>query len=220
MSSAAHTSPAVIAPRPKWRGLLHLIGAPVAVLTGMALLFIAETAKARTGVAIYALSLTGLFTMSAIYHRGHWRPTVKAWLQRVDHSMIFVLIAGTYTPFCLLVLAGSTSIIVLSIVWGGAAAGIITRLTWHRAPSALFVPIYLAMGWTALVIAPALAARASVAVNEFLVAGGVLYTIGAVVYATKRPNLFPSVFGFHELFHAFTIAAAICHTIAITLILL
>jgi hemolysin III len=134
--------------------------------------------------------------------------------------MIFVLIAGTYTPFCLLVLAGSTSIIVLSIVWGGAAAGIITRLTWHRAPSALFVPIYLAMGWTALVIAPALAARASVAVNAFLVAGGVLYTIGAVVYATKRPNLFPSVFGFHELFHAFTIAAAICHTIAITLILL
>ena len=119
MSSAAHTSPAVIAPRPKWRGLLHLMGAPVAVITGMALLFIAETAKARTGVAIYALSLTGLFTMSAIYHRGHWRPTVKAWLQRVDHSMIFVLIAGTYTPFCLLVLAGSTSIIVLCVVRDG-----------------------------------------------------------------------------------------------------
>ena len=205
---------------PKLRGMLHLISAPIAAAVGVVLLFVAETSKARTGVAIYAATLAGLFTMSAIYHRGRWQPTAKQWLQHIDHSMIFLLIAGTYTPFCLLVLAGSTSIIVLSLVWGGAIAGVVTRLIWHRAPRALFVPIYLIMGWTAIAVAPSLAANASIAVNVLLVAGGIFYTAGAIIYATKRPNPFPTVFGFHEVFHALTIAAAICHAAAITLVLI
>jgi len=191
----------------------------MAVVLGLALLLIAQSARERTGVAIYAASLTGLFTMSAVYHRGNWRPAVKSWLQRVDHSMIFVLIAGTYTPFCLLVLVGSTSWIVLSVVWGGAILGVATRLTWRNAPKALFVPLYLALGWVAIVVAPALAAGASTATNVLLVAGGVLYSIGAIVFATRKPDPFPAVFGFHEVFHALTIAAAACHAAAIILVL-
>jgi hemolysin III len=201
------------------RGTLHAAGAPVALALGLALLLLAETARERTGVGVYAVSLTALFTMSAVYHRGRWRPTVKAWLQRVDHSMIFILIAGTYTPFCLLVLAGSTSWIVLAIVWGGALAGVVTRLTWASAPRWFFVPFYLALGWVAIIVAPALAAGASLATNLLLVAGGVLYTAGAVVFATRRPDPFPSVFGFHEVFHALTIAAASCHAAAIVLVI-
>jgi hemolysin III len=204
---------------PRLRGWLHVIGAPLAVILGFALVLQADTSRERVGVVIYAASLTGLFTMSAIYHRGRWRPAVKAWLQRVDHSMIFVLIAGTYTPFCLLVLAGSTSWIVLSIVWGGAIAGIVTRLTWHNAPRALFVPLYLALGWVAVAVVPGLVAGASLATNLLLVAGGVLYTIGAIVFATHKPDPFPQVFGFHEVFHALTIAAAGCHAAAIILVL-
>ena len=156
--------------------------------------------------------------MSAIYHRGHWRPTVKAWLQRVDHSMIFLLIAGTYTPFCLLVLAGSTSWIVLADRVGrrDRRRGHQTRVA--QRPTALFVPLYLALGWVAVTVAPALASGASTATNVLLLAGGVLYTVGAIVFATQRPNPFPQVFGFHEVFHALTIAAASCHAAAIVLV--
>lgn len=212
-------SAAAIDPRPRLRGLLHAIGAPLALGLGLVLLVLAGTPRERTSVGVYAASLTALFTMSAVYHRGRWRPTAKAWLQRVDHSMIFVLIAGTYTPFCLLVLAGSTSWIVLAIVWGGALAGVITRLTWASAPRWFFVPLYLALGWVALIVAPALAAGASLATNLLLVAGGVLYSIGAIIFATQRPDPFPTVFGFHEVFHALTIAAAACHAAAIVLVI-
>jgi hemolysin III len=201
------------------RGALHAIGAPVALAVGLALLLVASTPRERTGVGVFALSLTALFTVSAVYHRGHWRPAVKAWLQRVDHSMIFILIAGTYTPFCLLVLAGSTSWIVLAIVWGGAIAGVITRLAWSSAPKWFFVPLYLSLGWVAVIVAPSLAAGASLATNLLLVTGGVLYSAGAIVFATRRPDPFPSVFGFHEVFHALTIAAASCHAAALVLVI-
>lgn len=218
MTSATMTATAT-QPRPRLRGVLHAIGAPIAVVLGLVLILLANTARERTGVAVYAVSLVGLFTMSAIYHRGDWRPAVKGWLQRVDHSMIFILIAGTYTPFCLLVLAGSTSWIVLSIVWGGAILGVVTRLTWVNAPKALFVPLYLALGWVAITVAPALAAGASTATNVLLVVGGVLYSVGAIIFATRRPDPFPQVFGFHEVFHALTMAAAACHAAAIVLVL-
>lgn len=205
--------------RPRFRGILHAISAPLAATLGVVLVLLSQTARERTSVIVFAASLTGLFAMSAVYHRGHWRPGVKAWLQRLDHSMIFVLIAGTYTPFCLLVLAGSTSWIVLSIVWGGAIIGVVARLTWANAPRALFVPLYLALGWVAIAVAPALAAGASTATNVLLVAGGVLYSVGAIVFATRRPDPFPQAFGFHEVFHALTIAAASCHAAAIILVL-
>lgn len=207
-------------PKPRLRGVLHAYAAPVAACIGLLFVVFAEGAKARTGTIIWALALTGLFTVSAIYHRGTWRPAVRAWWQRVDHSMIFVLIAGSYTPICLMVLEGAKSVALLAIVWGGALAGVVTRLLWHTAPRWLFVPMYIALGWVAVAVMPDLAVGAPWSANALLVTGGVLYTLGAVVFATKRPNPSPQVFGFHEIFHALTIAAALCHTVAIALLVL
>jgi hemolysin III len=200
------------------RGLLHLYAVPVSVVVGAVVLALAEGVRARAGVAVWALTMTALFTVSAVYHRGRWRPAVKAWLQRVDHSMIFLFIAGSYTPLCLLVLEGSTSWVVLAVTWGGALAGLVTRLTWHRAPRWLFVPMYLALGWVSVTVVPDLSRGAPAAANVMLVAGGVLYTLGAVVFATRRPDPLPRVFGYHEVFHALTLAAASCHAVAIGLV--
>ena len=179
------------------------------------MVLLANGAEARTATAIWAVTLTGLFTVSATYHRGHWRPRVREWLQRADHSMIFVFIAGSYTPICLLVLEGSKSWIVLAIAWGGALTGVVTRLAWHSAPMWLFVPMYIALGWVAVAVFPDLARQAPPIANVLLVVGGVLYTLGALVFSTRWPDPVPHVFGFHEIFHAMTIAAAICHAVAI-----
>jgi hemolysin III len=206
--------------RPRLRGALHLAAAPVALVVGAIVLVVAENWRERTGVGVWAATLTGLFTVSATYHRGRWRPAVRAWLQRVDHSMIFVLIAGSYTPFCLLLLEGAKSWVILSITWGGALAGVVTRLTWHNAPRWLFVPMYLGLGWVALAVLPDLVRSAPAAANWLLVAGGVLYSLGALVFATRTPDPVPEVFGFHEVFHALTIAAASCHAAAITMAVL
>ena len=197
------------------RGVLHQWAAPVAAVIGLSLLLVAETARARAATAVWAASLTGLFAVSATYHRGQWQPAVRAWLQRLDHSMIFLLIAGTYTPTTLLLLEGTKSWVVLSVVWGGALAGVATRLLWHTAPRWLFVPMYIALGWVAIAVLPDLAANAPAYANWLLIIGGVLYTAGAVVFATKRPNPWPQVFGFHEVFHTLTLVAAACHAVAI-----
>lgn len=201
--------------RPRMRGVLHAWAVPFAATVGLTLLVLADTMRARTGVAVWVVTMTALFAVSATYHRGQWRPAVKVWLQRVDHSMIFLFIAGSYTPLCLLLLDGSKSWLVLAVTWGGAAAGVVMRLTWHRAPRWLFVPLYLALGWVALTMLPDLARSAVLYENALIVAGGVLYTIGALVFATRRPDPVPHVFGYHEVFHALTIAAALCHAVAI-----
>ncbi len=201
--------------RPRMRGVLHAWAVPLAAVVGLVLMVLAENARARVGVAVWLVTMTALFAVSATYHRGRWRPQVKVWLQRVDHSMIFVFIAGSYTPLCLLLLAGSKSWLVLAVTWGGAALGVVTRLAWHRAPRWLFVPMYLALGWVALTMLPDLARSAVFYENALIVAGGVLYTLGAVVFATRRPDPVPDVFGYHEVFHALTIAAATCHAVAI-----
>jgi hemolysin III len=206
--------------RPRMRGLLHAWAAPVAAAVGLSFLLLADGGRARVATAVWALTLTALFTVSATYHRGAWRPSVKAWLQRVDHSMIFVFIAGSYTPICLLVLEGTKSWVLLALAWGGAAAGVVTRLTWHRAPRWLFGPMYLALGWVAVAVLPDLARSAPVHANALLVAGGVLYSLGALVFATHRPDPVPHVFGYHEVFHALTLAAAACHAVAITSVVL
>jgi hemolysin III len=204
--------------RPRLRGVLHAAAAPVAAIAGLLILVgVADTGRERTGVGVWTSTMTALFTVSATYHLGRWRPAVRAWLQRADHSMIFVFIAGTYTPLCLLVLEGSKSWMILAITWGGALIGVATRLTWHAAPRWLFVPMYLALGWVAIGVIPDLARAAPAAANVLLVAGGVLYTAGALVFATKRPDPLPQVFGYHEVFHALTIAAAVCHAAAIAL---
>jgi hemolysin III len=218
MQAVAGPSQLAAAERPTMRGLLHLYAVPVSVVVGAVVLALAEGVRARAGVAVWALTMTALFTVSAVYHRGRWRPAVKAWLQRVDHSMIFLFIAGSYTPLCLLVLEGTTSWLVLAVTWGGALAGLVTRLTWHRAPRWLFVPLYLALGWVSVTVVPDLSRGAPAAANVLLVAGGVLYTLGAVVFATRRPDPLPRIFGYHEVFHALTLAAAACHAVAIGLV--
>jgi hemolysin III len=206
--------------RPRLRGMLHAVGAPVAALIGLVVLALADTTRARAGVAVWVLAMTALFTVSAAYHRGCWRPAVRAWMQRADHSMIFVFIAGSYTPICLLVLEGAKSWLVLAIAWGGAGAGVVTRLVWHRAPRWLFGPMYLALGWVAVTVLPDLARSAPPQANALLFAGGLLYSLGALVFATRWPDPAPRVFGYHEVFHALTLAAAACHAVAITSVVL
>ncbi len=201
--------------RPRMRGLLHAYAAPIAAAVGIGVLALADDARSRTGVAVWVMTMTALFAVSATYHRGRWRPAVRAWMQRVDHSMIFVFIAGSYTPFCLLLLEGSKSWIVLSVTWGGALAGVATRLAWHTAPRWLFGPMYVALGWVAVVVLPDLVRSAPAYTNVLLLVGGLLYTLGAVVFAVRRPDPVPHVFGYHEVFHALTVLAASCHAVAI-----
>lgn len=211
----SHAGAAVV-DRPRMRGLLHAYAAPIAAAVGIGVLALADDARSRTGVGVWVMTMTALFAVSATYHRGRWRPAVRAWLQRIDHSMIFVFIAGSYTPFCLLLLEGSKSWLVLSITWGGALAGVATRLVWHTAPRWLFGPMYIALGWVAVVVLPDLVRSAPVYTNVLLLVGGLLYTVGAVVFATRRPDPVPHVFGYHEVFHALTVIAASCHAVAIT----
>lgn len=215
MSTVDRVAGFAVLDKPRMRGVLHAYAVPFAALVGLALLVAADSTRARAGVAVWTATMTALFAVSAVYHRGRWQPAARAWLQRADHSMIFAFIAGSYTPFCLLLLEGSKAWIVLAVTWGGAALGVATRLAWHRAPRWLFVPMYLALGWVAVTMLPDLARSASAFENALIVAGGLLYTVGAVVFATRRPNPEPNVFGYHEVFHALTIAAALCHAVAI-----
>ncbi|MBA2629394.1 MAG: hemolysin III family protein, partial [Thermoleophilaceae bacterium] len=152
---------------------------------------------------------------SALYHRISWRPAVRARWRRIDHSMIFVLIAGTYTPFAALVLSGSTQTVVLAGVWGGAAAGIVFSLVWVSAPKWLAAAVYVALGWFSLVAFPQIIDRAGIGALALLLGGGVLYTAGALVYARRRPDPSPAVFGYHEVFHVLVVAAAVAHFVAV-----
>jgi len=160
-------------------------------------------------VAIYAVSLSALFGTSALYHRVNWqRPNARRWMRRLDHSMIFLLIAGTYTPFALLALHGAWADAVLAVVWAGALAGTIVEMIWIDAPKWVTAIVYLSLGWVAIVAFPELWEGLGPGGSLLVAAGGLLYTAGAVVYATQRPNPNPAVFGYHEVFHLFVIAAA------------
>jgi hemolysin III len=198
-------------PRPRLRGWLHLGAFVVAVALGVALVLTAEGASGVSAAAVYAFAVCGLFGASALYHRGRWRPGVRALLQRIDHSMIFVLIAGTYTPVCVLVLPDTLGTVMLAIIWGGAAVGVFLQLLPRPTPRVVGVVLYIALGWVAALATPTLLDRLGWAPTLMIGAGGVLYTAGAVVYARKRPDPRPSTFGYHEVFHAFTIAAAAVH---------
>jgi hemolysin III len=202
-------------PRPRMRGWLHLGAVPVAFLLGIALVVFAPAGRATLAAGVYAIAVLALFATSGTYHRGRWRPAVRAWLQRVDHAMIFVLIAGTYTPICLLVLGGTTGTVLLGVVWGGAAAGVAMNLLPWRVPRWIEVGIYLVLGWAAVVAVPGLIAGLGVGPCLLVLAGGLLYTCGAVIYALRRPDPLPATFGYHEIFHACTILAAGAHYAAI-----
>ncbi len=201
--------------KPRLRGVLHQVAFAVSLVTGTALVCLAPGGPARVAAVVYAVSVAGLFGSSAALHRGRWSPRAEAWMIRLDHSMIFVLIAGTYTPFALLLLDGTARVVALSVVWGGALLGVVLRLALG-ARRWLFTALYLALGWVALAFLPELARNGGIGVVVLLLAGGLCYSVGAVVYATQRPRLSPRWFGFHELFHALTLAAFVLHYVAVS----
>ena len=196
--------------------MLHKYAFGVAVATGTILISLAETERAKVAATIYAVSMAGLFGISALYHRVTWRPHLGALMKRLDHSMIFVFIAGTYTPFALLVLHGTATVWMLSGVWAGAVIGVGTRLLWRRAPRFAILPLYVGLGWVAAFVVPQLLGAAGIAPFVLLCVGGVAYTTGGVMYALRRPDPAPRVFGYHELFHLMTIIGATCHYIAVS----
>lgn len=205
-------------PIPRLRGLLHLITAPVAVLGGLTLVVLAGTMAGRISLAIFMCTSALLFTVSAVYHRGRWMPGTKALLRRIDHSNIFLIIAGTYTPLSVMLLDASDARPLLTGIWAGALLGVGIHNFWPTAPRAVYVPIYIGLGWAALFYLPQFAGAGALILG-LIIAGGVLYTLGAIVYATKRPSLNPTWFGFHELFHAFTVLAFAAHFAAIAVAL-
>ena len=164
---------------------------------------------------IYSVTVCGLFGTSALYHRRVWTERGFQIMRRLDHSMIFIFIAGTYTPFCVLLLSTRSATIMLAIVWGGALAGVAVKLVWPHAPRWVSAPLYLGLGWVAVAILPDILRYGGVTALVLLIIGGLAYSVGAVFYALRRPNPWPTVFGHHEFFHACTLIAAICHHIAI-----
>ena len=214
VEAKVHELAAVI--KPRLRGVLHEAAFAVSLITGTALVCLADGARARTAATVYAVSVALLFGTSAAYHRGSWRGRSQEVMKRLDHSMIFVLIAGTYTPFALLLLEGTARWVVFGVVWGGAAVGVILRNTVRRPARWLFVSLYMLLGWVALGVLPQLRESGGLAVVVLLLVGGVFYSLGAVVYALRRPDPSPRWFGFHEVFHAFTLLAFVTHYIAVS----
>ncbi|WP_415076210.1 PAQR family membrane homeostasis protein TrhA [Microbacterium sp.] len=205
--------------RPTWRGWIHAATFPVALAAGIVLIALAQGTAAKWSAAVFMTTSLLLFGNSAVYHRFDWRPRVKIVLKRIDHANILLLIAGTYTPLAVLALPTDETVVLLSIVWGGTVLGILFRVFWIHAPRWLYVALYLVLGWAALMYIADLFA-ANTAMMVLVVVGGVLYTLGAVVYALKRPNPWPGRFGFHEIFHVCTVLAFLCHWTASLLICL
>ncbi len=208
--------------KPRMRGWLHTYAFGVAILCGIVLNSVAAT---RPGWAplvacvVYSVTICALFGTSALYHRRVWSPHGYSVMKRLDHSMIYLFIAGTYTPFGLLLLPGRSGTTLLTIVWSGAITGIAVKMTWPAGPRLISAGLYIALGWVAVAVLPQLKERGGPVVFALLLTGGLAYSGGAVCYALRRPNPWPRVFGHHELFHACTLVAATCHHIAIYLAL-
>lgn len=195
--------------KPRLRGVLHQWAFAVSVAAGICLVLEAGSARARLAVAVYGLSVAALFGTSAAYHRVNWRRLgARRWMRRLDHTMIFVLIAGTYTPFALLVLNGTLGAVILIGAWSAALAGAVFTLVWIDAPGWLTATTYVVIGWIAVIAAPELVDHLGIAAVGAVALGGIFYSAGAVIYARKRPDPAPAVFGYHELFHLLVIVAA------------
>jgi len=203
--------------KPSWRGWIHLGTWPVALASGIVLMVLARGTEATISSAVFVLSSLTLFGISATYHRFNWSERTRAILRRLDHANIFFLIAGTYTPVALLALPRDQGWLLLGLVWAGALLGIAMRVLWLDAPRWVYVPLYLLLGWAAVMYLPQLL-LANVAMMVLIIVGGGLYSLGAVVYALKWPNPAPASFGFHEVFHSLTVAAFLCHWTAVLLI--
>ncbi len=193
--------------KPRLRGVLHEWAFYLAIPLGVVVGLFADTSTAKVAAAVFAGGVVCMFGASALYHRVAWSPPWRRWLRRVDHAGIYAMIAGSYTPFGLLVLSGDWRITVLAIVWGGAGAAILTRLLWARPPRWLPVLIGCALGWVGVVVFPQLLTRTGILASTLVLASGVCYTLGGIVYARRRPDPFPAVFGYHEVFHALVVAA-------------
>lgn len=195
--------------KPRLRGVSHQWAFFVSLGTGAALVLAAPTGRATLAAAIYATSVAALFGASALYHRVNWASAgARRWMRRLDHSMIFFLIAGTYTPFALLALEGTLATVILVAVWTGAGAGMVMKLAWIDAPKWLVALSYVLLGWVAVAAIPQMLSGIGVTATMLVAAGGLLYTAGAVIYALQRPDPSPRVFGYHEIFHVLVIAAA------------
>jgi hemolysin III len=219
-SAGATLAAAVAELKPRLRGWLHAYAAIVSIVSGAVL--VAVSAALRGGsagatTAVYAATVTLLFGTSALYHRLNWGTRARAVMKRLDHSMIFVFIAGTYTPVAVLTLGRTAAVAVLVVVWTGAAFGVSLQTAWPQSPRWVAVPCYIALGWVAVFVFPDLLHNGGVAAFVLIALGGVVYTLGALVYGTRRPDPWPGTFGYHEVFHACTLLAALCHYVAIWL---
>ena len=203
--------------KPTWRGWIHAGTFPVTIAAGLVLLVLAEGPAAKISSAVFVLSSMLLFGNSALYHRFNWQPRTRIILKRIDHANIFLLIAGSYTPITVLALPPDKATLLLWLVWSGAGLGILFRVFWIHAPRWLYVPLYLLLGYGALLFIVDFY-QANAAMMTLILVGGLCYTVGAVVYGLKKPNPIPGVFGFHEIFHTLTVVAFLCHFSAILLI--
>lgn len=213
-------APVDVPTKPRLRGWFHLVATPVFLIAGLALMVIAPTVELRIATAVYVLSAMVLFGTSAAYHRGTWSPRTLAVFRRADHANIFGFIAGTYTPLAVAMLSGTSRVILLTVIWLVAAAGMTMRILWLGAPRWLYTVLYVLAGWTAVFWLPQFWVTGGPAVVILLVVGGLFYTAGAVAYALKRPNPVPGWFGFHEVFHLGTVLAAGCQFASIVIAVL
>ena len=204
--------------KPRARGWIHVYSAFVAAVAGLALVLVSwiwDSTRAGIASLIYAVTIVGMFAVSGAYHRVHWKTeSAHKWMKRLDHSMIFVFIAGSYTPFALLALPERDGWLLFWIVWGGAVAGVVLKMFWPSAPRWVGVPLYLLLGWVAVWFIGPIAQGAGTPAVVLLIVGGVLYSVGGVLYAVKWPDPWPTTFGHHEFFHACTAVAALCHYVA------
>jgi hemolysin III len=201
--------------KPRLRGVFHEYAFYCAVVAGTILVALSDSARELVATWIYAGALAAMFGVSALYHRIDWRSTrVRTWMRRLDHSTILLLIAGTYTPFAVLAFDGAVADVILVGVWAGAAAGLVLNLAWIDAPKWLVACVFVALGWIGVVALPQMF-ELGIAPTTLVLAGGVLYTLGALAYAFRRPNPAPAVFGYHEIFHLLVIGAAVTHFVAI-----
>jgi hemolysin III len=206
--------------RPRLRGVVHQYAFFVALAFGVALVAAADGATARLSALVFAASVAAMLGASALYHRVVWSPRPRRWMRRLDHASIFLLIAGTYTPFGLLALDGAWRVTILTIVWSGALAAIVLKLAWIDAPRWVAAVVGVVLGWVGVVALPQLYGAVGVPPLTLVAIGGALYTAGAVIYALRRPDPVPSVFGYHEVFHVLVVAAAACQYVAVALFVL
>ena len=210
---------AALEPKPTWRGLIHAITFPLAIVLGIVLIVVADGPNARWSSTVFVLSSLLLFGISATYHRFTWSERTRVLLKRFDHANIFLLIAGTYTPLSIMALPPEKGYLLLILVWSGALVGIGFRVFWIHAPRWAYVPLYVMLGWAAVLYLGDLFA-ANVAMMVLVIVGGLAYTTGAVIYGMKKPNPVPGVFGFHEIFHTLTVVAFLCHWTGVLLVAL